>query len=213
MIRPDGFDGAAFGTALEGDLRIDDGARSLVASALGISDRWAFVTQVHGDRVIVAAEAGRLGDADAIFTTVRGLPVAVATADCVPVVLEGEGLAAVVHVGWRGAAAGVVGAVLRAIARHDLVPRRAAVGPAIGPCCYEVGPEVAERFPEFVSETGWGTTSVDLPGLVVSQFAASGGSIDTIWRSPLCTYTTPELYSYRRNRTEQRQVTVAWLPV
>jgi copper oxidase (laccase) domain-containing protein len=76
-----------------------------------------------------------------------------------------------------------------------------------------VGPEVAERFPEFVSETGWGTTSVDLPGLVVSQIAASGGSIGTIWRSPLCTYTTPELYSYRRNRTEQRQVTVAWLPV
>src|SRR3990170_3553341 len=97
MIRPPGFRGAAFGTAEHGDGRLDAEARSRVSRRLGIPDDWAFVTQVHGAKVVEALGAGRLWEADAMFTTRPGLPLAVATADCVPVVLEGAGVVALVH--------------------------------------------------------------------------------------------------------------------
>ena len=106
MIRPPGFAGAAFGTARSGDLRVDHVGRASVSAALGIAPDWAFVKQVHGARVIEAVTAGDLGEADAIVTYSPGLPIAVATADCVPVVIESEEAVGVVHAGWRGAAAG-----------------------------------------------------------------------------------------------------------
>lgn len=207
MIRPPGFNGAAFGAAAAGDLRVDEGSRRRAAGALGISPEWGFVTQVHGSRVVRAVTPGLLGEADAIYTTRQALPVAVATADCVPVVLEGDGFAAVVHAGWRGASAGVLTRTVAELTGAGLAVTRAAIGPSIGPCCYEVGDEVAERFPEFTRATTWGTTSVDIAGFLEDSL----GSV-AVWRSQRCTFTDSELHSYRRNRTKLRQVTVAWLP-
>jgi YfiH family protein len=207
MIRPDGFLGAAFGTVAEGDLRVDDGTRRRVSADLGISPDWAYVTQVHGSTIIHVDRPGNRGEADGLFTTTRALPVTVATADCVPIILEGPGVAAVVHSGWRGAVAGVVANALRTIERAGLEVRRAAIGPSIGPCCYEVGPEVVAHFPGFESETDWGTQSIDLPAIVAAEL----GTVD-VWKTGACTYTDPALHSYRRNRTPHRQVAVAWLP-
>lgn len=207
MIRPPGFRGAAFGEAAAGDLRVDEAGRRRVADELAISPEWAFVTQVHGTRVVRATTPGLLGEADAVFTTRQALPIAVATADCVPIVLEGVGFAAVIHAGWRGASAGVVEHAVGALQSAGLKVSRAAIGPSIGPCCYEVGDEVAERFPDFSRTTTWGTTSVDIAGSI----AESLGSIP-VWRSQRCTFTDAELHSYRQNRTKLRQVTVAWLP-
>jgi len=207
MIRPQGFRGAAFGTLAEGDLRFDRDGRDRVAAQLGIETEWAFVTQVHGDGVVAVSRAGLQGEADAMFTTEQGIPLAVATADCVPVILEGPGVAAVIHSGWRGAAAGVVGATRRAIERTGLTIERAAIGPAVGPACYEVGDEVAGRFPGFVAQTSWGSQSIDLPAIIADQL----DGID-VWRSSVCTFTDAAFASYRRNRTELRQIAVTWLP-
>ncbi len=207
MIRPPGFEGAAFGEAAAGDLRTDEASRRRVADGLGISPEWAFVTQVHGSTVVRATTPGMLGEADAIFTTRQALPVAIATADCVPIVLEGAGFAAVIHAGWRGASAGVVGHAVGELDAAGLKIARAAIGPSIGPCCYEVGDEVAEQFPDFTRTTTWGTTSVDIAGSIEESL----GSIP-VWRSARCTFTDGELHSYRQNRTKLRQVTVAWLP-
>lgn len=207
MIRPPGFAGAAFGTAALGDLRSDADGRRRAATDLGISEDWAFVHQVHGAAVIEARDGGRLGDADAVIVRRAGLPIAVATADCVPIVIESTGAAAVVHAGWRGALAGVVPAALAALRAVGCEPRRAAIGPAIGPCCYEVGDEVAEKFPGFVAETTWGTRSIDIPAYIAQQLAGL-----ELWNSMECTYTSERLYSWRRDATEQRQVAVAWLP-
>jgi YfiH family protein len=207
MIRPEGFRGAAFGTLSEGDLRFDDEGRRRISRVLGIPVDWAFVTQVHGDRVTLVDTPGLHAEADAMVTTVPGLPLAVATADCVPIVLEGDGVAAVIHAGWRGAAAGVIPATLRALRAHGLDVTRAAIGPAIGPGCYEVGDEVAAHFPDFVTRTTWGTQSIDLPGIV--RGALHGLEV---WQSGICTYTDRAFASYRRNRTDLRQVAVAWLP-
>lgn len=207
MIRPPGFVGAAFGTAAWGDLRTDRPRREQIAAELGIPADWAYLNQVHGATVIEAVRPGLLGDGDAMVVLRPGIPIMVATADCVPVIVEADGAVAVVHAGWRGAAAGVLPAALQALEAAGRQPLRAAIGPAIGPCCYEVGPEVGAVFPGFVAETTWGTLSVDLPGFLVSQLQEI-----EVWNERECTYTSSRMYSWRRDRTQHRQVTVAWLP-
>ena len=207
MIRPGGFRGAAFGSADEGDPRHDASIRTALSTELGIQDEWAIVRQVHGANVRVATEPGYLGEADAIVSTVPGLPVVIATADCIPIVVEGEGGVAVIHAGWRGVVSGVVEATLAEMRGAGVEPHRAAIGPGIGPCCYEIGPEVAEQFGDRVSHTEWGATSVDLPGAVADALE------DLVtWRSDACTYTDGAYHSHRRDRTPERQVTVGWLP-
>ena len=108
--------------------------------------------QVHG-AVVVAAEAclppGPAPEADAVVACAPGLSVGVVTADCVPVLLVAAGGAAVaaVHAGWRGLARGVIGAGVAAVARAaGAEPREvvAAIGPHIGPCCYEVDAPVLD---------------------------------------------------------------------
>ena len=207
MIRPDGFRGAAFGTSSEGDGRVDPVARAAMSATLGICGSWAFVSQVHGARVVEARRSGTMGEADAIFTTRPDLPMAIGTADCVPIIIEGPDVAAVVHAGWRGVVAGVVPAALDAIAGSGAHAERAAIGPAIGSCCYEVGSELADQFGDYVDRTTWGTLSIDLVAAVSDQLAPL-----ELWRADLCTYTTEGLHSFRGNRTTDRQTAVAWLP-
>ncbi len=155
MIHPPGLEGARFGEAADGDPRHDPSAAAALHAA-GAPEGVAFRRQVHGSGVLVVTAPGRHGEADALVTTTPGVGVGVATADCVPVVIEGAGFAAVVHAGWRGVVAGVVEATLDRIASLGLTAEHAAIGPAIGPCCYEVGPEVAERFPGHTAVTTQG---------------------------------------------------------
>jgi YfiH family protein len=207
MIRPEGFTGAAFGNAADGDARTDDEARRRMSARLGISAEWAIVRHVHGTDVTVADAPGHLGDADVTVTTRPGVPIAVASADCLPVVIEGDGGVAIVHAGWRGMADGVVAAARDALQERGVTAERVAIGPGIGPCCFEVGPEVAERFPEAVTKTRWGTPSVDLAAAAVSQVADL-----SVWVSDVCTYCGDGHHSFRRTSTPERQVAVAWVP-
>lgn len=207
MIRPVGFRGAAFGTAADGDGRRDGAARSAIADELGIQTEWATMRQVHGSTVLRVDTPGLAGDADGMVTTTPGLPLAVATADCFPVIIEGDHSTAVAHAGWRGVAAGVVGRTMEAVRSDGDRIRRVAIGPGIGPCCYEVGDEVEAAIAGFVSRTTWGTRSVDLSDAIAAQV----GDVE-IWRSETCTFTDPAFRSYRENATQERQVAVTWLP-
>ncbi len=207
MIRPPGFRGAAFGTAADGDARKSAAARQQLAARIGIAAEWAYPTQVHGTSVLEVKAAGRLGEADAVYTMRAGLPISVATADCVPVILEGPGVVAVVHAGWRGAAAGVVPAALEAIDRAGCAIERAALGPSIGPCCYAVGEDVARLFPGHVGVTRAGTTSIDIASYLAAQLDHL-----RLWRSEVCTHDSATHHSYRRSRTPERQVAVGWIP-
>jgi copper oxidase (laccase) domain-containing protein len=85
-------------------------------------------------------------------------------------------------------------------------PLNAAIGPGIGPCCFEVGQEVADRFPEDVGETRWGATSVDLTAAIRSELEGMD-----VWVLGACTMHEESLYSHRRTRTAQRMATVAWV--
>ena len=208
IIRPPGFRGVAFTTAVAGDMARGD--RSTASAQLGIRPEWATARQIHGTRVLEVAGPGRAGDGDALFTLSRALPIAVFTADCAAVVLESTNAVAVVHAGWRGAAAGVVSEVARHLergtGRHEPVSR-AAMGPLIGPCCFEVGEEAAAAFPGWVTTTSWRTTSVDLGGAIRAQIPGAKW-----WSLDACTRCGDGWFSHRASGTRSRQAAIGWIP-
>lgn len=167
------------------------------------------VHQIHSNRCMVAAErAGRIGDADALITNTPGLLVSVRTADCVPILLADPRRRAVaaVHAGWRGTvqnvAASAIGAMRNTFGSRpeDII---AAIGPCIGPCCFEVGPEVAVEFQGIFPERKdlEGRTHVDLPEANRRQLVAAGVPDASISVAHICTACTPEeFYCFRRER-------------
>lgn len=167
-------------------------------------------TQVHGDRVVVVrtspgtGETVDAGSCDAILTPLSGVGLVVQTADCVPVLLAGDGAVGAVHAGWRGAAAGVVGAAAEAFLglTNDRRTARAWLGPSIGACCYEVGSEVATRFPEgFAHGTPNGTFRLDLAAVVRRQLGGAGIPAENISTHAGCTLCGGRRYaSFRRDR-------------
>ena len=193
--------------AAAGDQRGNPAQRSSVAAELGIEPDWATLHQVHGRTVIEATHPGELGEGDALFTRVAGLPVAVFTADCLAVVLEGDGIVGIAHAGWRGLAKGVIAALRTAMDDAGSPARVAAIGPAIGSCCFEVGEDVADRFPDEAATTTWGSPSVDLHA---SAKADLGGL--EVWDAGRCTGHDPGLFSHRRQRTSSRMAAIGWLP-
>lgn len=131
--------------AVEENLRLLAAAAGLRRSAL----RGAL--QVHGERVHWVEEEDRPGvEADALASSIPGLVPAIKTADCVPILLadEATGLVAAVHAGWRGTDRTVVVRAVEALVEAGAEASRllAAIGPAIGPCCYEVSQEIVDRF-------------------------------------------------------------------
>jgi YfiH family protein len=206
MISPPGWSGVAFSERSDGDLRNDPTARSAVAGSIGLDEGWAEVTQVHGDTAIEAVEQGFGGEADALWTRQRGLPLAVFTADCFGVVIQANGAVGVAHAGWRGMVAGVVAKLRAEMTEAGHAPVRAAVGPGIGPCCFEVGSEVAELFAA-VATTTWGTDSVDLRAEVSNQLAGL-----EVWTANACTFHDPGWFSHRCDGTSKRLATIGWVP-
>ena len=206
MIRPPQLGGAAFSEASDGDIRNDLNARASLSEALGVSDSWATVHQVHGSDVVRAAVSGDAGSADAVWTTEPGLPVAIFTADCFGVVMSAPEAVGVAHVGWRGALARVVGQMRSVMVRNGHTPTKAAIGPGIGPCCFEVGAEVIAEFPDDGAMTTWDTSSVDLPGSILRQLEG----LET-WVSKGCTHHDDGWFSHRRNGKPDRLATVVWV--
>lgn len=184
-----GDDPAAVAANVE-QLRAALGLRSLVIG-----------TQVHGAHV---AAAGEMGEADGRVTREPGVGCAVVTADCLPIALAGDDAVAMVHAGWPGLAAGVVEAGAAALGGPV---RAAAIGPGVGACCYEVGPEVHAAFGRDVA----GKQNIDLKAIARDKLVALG--VSAIHDVALCTICgDPALFfSHRRDRgTTGRQGGIAW---
>lgn len=207
MIVPPDSSGVVFSEASDGDLRGDLAARARFSERAGIRGDWAWAHQVHGDSVMEVLGPGRAGDADALWTRSRALPLAVFTADCLGVVLASDDAVGVAHAGWRGASNGVVSALRTTMIDAGCAPARAYVGPGIGACCYEVGPEVALLFADHSATTSWGTPSVDLAASVGEQLSGL-----SIWSSGSCTLHEPGWFSHRKDGTPARLAAVGWLP-
>ncbi|MGH9660897.1 MAG: polyphenol oxidase family protein, partial [Bryobacteraceae bacterium] len=140
-----------------------------------------------------------LGDGDALITSTAGVRVAVRTADCVPILLVDPVRRAIaaVHAGWRGTVAGIAAKTVRAMTARfgtrgaDL---HAALGPGIGECCFEVGPEVAVQFGRH------GRVHVDLYEHLSRQLLAEAVPAQSIYTSRLCSVCSGSgFHSYRRD--------------
>ncbi len=185
--------------------------RSLLVRALGRAPgSVAMGRQVHGrdmqvrDRVV----PGELEEADAQVTASPDLTPLVLVADCAPLVLCAPGAVAAVHCGWRGVAAGIVPRAVDQVRALGGGPVAAAIGPAIGPCCYEVGAAVLDRFAERGHQLPGPV--LDLPGCIATELAWAGIETQV---AGLCVSCDADLFfSHRRDRgVTGRQAGLAWL--
>ena len=227
------FDGVS---APGGPFGVDRGWPALVALGLE-SKNVRYARQVHGDACLdadVTVAGGLIGTGDALFTRQLRRPVAVFTADCVPlIVVDPERPAlGVAHAGWRGTVRGIAARLVAALveqagARADRL--RAAIGPSIGPCCYEVDEPVVgplrAAFP-----TAWerwvrpgapgrpgrqgrqGRWWLDLWAANAEQLTAVGVPAGAILSPRLCTGCRQDLFfSYRKEGLTGRLATLAVL--
>jgi YfiH family protein len=183
-----------------------EAGRRRIQTALAGAGRVLFLTQVHGVAVVEAPWEGT-PEADAAFAERPGLLLGIETADCLPILLvdRRRRVVAALHAGWRGTAAGVVRETVDALARRGTAPAelQAALGPAIGPCCYEVGEELRAAFGDgagrFLSPGPRGRPHLDLRAANVDQLRSAGIPLDRIHHVPDCTRCLADLYpSYRR---------------
>ncbi len=206
MIKPPGRSGVAFTESSDGDQRSDEESRRVLSRKLGIPGSWATVDQVHGSTVIEVTENRPHAEGDALWTRRREVPLAVFTADCFGVVIHADNAVGVAHAGWRGAQAGLVSNLRATMTKAGHKPNRAEIGPGIGSCCFEVGPDVSELFPSDSSQTRWGTPSVDLERVLESQLEG----LD-LWANGGCTMHEDGWLSHRRDATPLRLASIGWL--
>jgi polyphenol oxidase len=169
--------------------------RRLACESLDLPyERLAFNRQVHSPTVH-RARAGTGGEpGDGLWTDERRLPLLAMAADCLPIAVvrtDEHRAIAILHAGWRGLTEGVVAAGVAALGDG---PTAAIVGPSIGPCCYEVGPEVSGLFDADLTVEG----RLDLRSAAERALRAAG--VERIERIDLCTRDFPELFfSHRRD--------------
>ena len=197
--------------------RVSENRRRLAAASGLEPEAVAMGWQVHGSDLREWAGPPEPGGPDGFsrpgawlprvdghLTQARGVGLLVLVADCLPVALAGRRRVAMLHCGWRGLAAGIVE---RALSRFE-EPPAAAIGPGIGRCCYEVGPEVLAAFSD-MSGVADGRM-LDLRAVVRRKLEAGG--VEEISDVGLCTSCRADLFfSHRRDRgVTGRQGGLVW---
>ncbi|MCB0869960.1 MAG: laccase domain-containing protein [Solirubrobacterales bacterium] len=209
------FDSLNLGILTE-DRRLDvlENRRRLAAAAGFDGDRVSMGRQVHGAGLSRAGQEipGAYSapgnepppEADGQLTEEKLRPLLVLVADCLPVALLGDRGLGMLHCGWRGLAAGIIDQ-----AAGKIGVRAAAIGPGIGPCCFEVGPEVEEAF----TDLGPGLMNgrnLNLPEAARRLLARAG--VEEVESAGICTYCDERFFSHRRDDGKTgRQAGIAWL--
>jgi YfiH family protein len=194
--------------------------RAALHAAIGTVAEPRWLHQVHGIDVVRFPGDSLPGEptADAAVTNVPGLPLAILTADCLPVLFAADDGSEVgaAHAGWPGLSAGVLEATLAAM--HTPASRLLAwIGPGAGPQRYEVGENVYAAFvgpdagaADFFSPTRPGHWLADLPGLARRRLAAAG--VQRVFGGTECTISHPaRWYSYRRDGATGRMASLIWI--
>jgi YfiH family protein len=170
--------------------------RRIACETVGVpSDSLVFNRQVHSPTVH-RAHAGTRGEpGDGLWTDEPGMSMLAMSADCVPIAIartDGRPALAVLHAGWRGLAEGIVASGVAALGAESGLA--AIVGPSIGPCCYEVGPEVSSLYDADL------TRGRKLDLWTASERALRAAGVARVQRVDLCTRCHPELFfSHRRD--------------
>jgi hypothetical protein len=175
---------------------VEENRRRLCVEVGADPERLALNRQEHAATVRRAVAGGRGEPGDGLWTDEPGVPMLKLTADCVPVAVArtDRPALALLHAGWRGLLEGVVAAGVAAIGGEA----RAAVGPAIGPCCYDVGPDVARPFADRFGTEVVRRGAVDL--WFATERALRDAGVASVERLDLCTSCNPDLFfSHRRD--------------
>jgi YfiH family protein len=202
--RHGGVSGGEFASLNLGLLTDDEPAdvaenRRLLCAAAGVEPaRLAYNWQQHGAVVRRATPSAQPPPADGLVSDEPARPMLVLAADCLPLAVARESgsrpALAVLHAGWRGLLAGIVGAGVGALGRGPLA---AVVGPAIGPCCYEVGEEVAAPFAAAFGADVVRRGRLDL--WTAAERALRAAGVARVERLDLCTACDSRFFSHRRD--------------
>ncbi len=171
---------------------------------------WVSLRQEHGCNMVeVTRNAGKNIIADGLWTRDPKVMLAILVADCVPIVFVAAKAACVaaVHAGWRGTAAQISAKMVQRLGQNKIEPQelKVVLGPAIGPCCFEIGVEVAQALrgcapgaDAALHQVGerWRADLWHLNRLILEEAGILPGHIDVLAR---CTHCSPELFSYRRS--------------
>jgi YfiH family protein len=167
--------------------------------------------QIHSGAVIDVRDTAAASEAvagDAAVTALRGVALAVQTADCVPILIADHagGAVAAVHAGWRGTAARIAGSAVKLLVEKYRVrpdALRAVIGPHIGVCCYEVGEDVVRMIAESSAierRDEWPRPHLNLAVAIMTQLQDAGIRETEIEISSLCTKCREDLFhSFRRD--------------
>lgn len=188
-----------FGRRSGDDVERVDENRRIACEAIGADvERLALNHQVHSTRVVRAAAGVRGERADGLWTDEPALPILAMSADCLPIALarvDCPPALGVLHAGWRGLLEGVVAAGVDALGGGRLA---AAIGPAIGPCCYEVGEEVAQPYRDVFGDGVVQGRKLDL--WEAAELALRRAGVEHVHRVDRCTACEPEtFFSHRRD--------------
>ncbi len=199
-------------TRRDGNARPPAKLRRFLASK-SLPQAIAIAEQVHGARLAIVPKLERTQKypgMDGLLTAAANQPLGIFTADCVSIFLSApsQGLEGLLHAGWRGVRGGILPKALRLMQKRWHCPSRAVhvwLGPSIGPCCFEVQWDVARFFPATRRRHGdrW---KVNLAQEIARQTRRSGARFLSV--PAVCTRHTSRFYSYRRDQTDARQISV-----
>ena len=196
MIRSQNLNNAFFSSA-------NDGSLEDILETIGFKNQVATMDQTHSSE-IEFADSNISYKCDGIYTNKIKLPLVVKTADCVPLLMESSKGVSAIHAGWRGLEKSIFE---KSIDIHEITSLKISIGPHARKCCYEVGVEFLEKFNKSINKVE------DKFYLAltknIKQFAFENNI--NLEDTGECTICNKEYFSYRKNKTSERQYSFIWI--
>lgn len=166
-------------------------------------DKIALARQVHSSRIAFVDQPGIYEETDGLITTMPGLPIGIQVADCAAVLVADSeaNVVGAFHAGWRGAVDEIIPDGIEKMASHNARAEccKAYISPCISQKYFEVGEEVAAKFPnEFCDRTNFSKPHIDLKNFILYQLQNCGLVIENIEVSDSCTFENDRFFSHRR---------------
>ena len=196
MIRSKNLNNAFFSSARDGSIEE-------ILESVGFQNQVATMDQTHSSE-IEFADSCISYKCDGIYTDKIKLPLVVKTADCVPILMESIKGVSATHAGWRGLEMSIFE---KSIAIHDISSLKISIGPHARKCCYEVGVEFLEKFNKSINKVE-NKYYLDLTKNI-KQFALENNI--NLEDTGECTICNKEYFSYRKNKTSERQFSFIWI--
>ena len=196
MIRSQNLNNAFFSSAKDGSLEE-------ILENVGFQNQFATMDQTHSSE-ITFADSYISYKCDGIYTDKIKLPLVVKTADCVPILMESSNGVSATHAGWRGLEKSIFE---KSVAIHEISSLKISIGPHARKCCYEVGVEFLEKFNKSINKIE-GKYYLDLTKNI-KQFSLENNI--NLEDTGECTICNKEYFSYRKNKTSERQFSFIWI--